>query len=409
MWRCSARRWGSGDPVTTAPLTQQTETRVLIVDDELAVRKVLAAMLEQAGITCVSAGGATEALRVLQTRPIDAVIADLQMPGNSGMDLLAEVRKGHPQLVFLMATGVDDARVGVAAMRQGADDYLIKPLDAEMVMVSLDRAFYKKNLEHEVENYRRHLEEMVGKRTVELRSALERLESSYSSTLDALGSAIDLRDSETAGHSRRVCLYSVKMLKALNGKPEQLENVARGAWLHDIGKLAIPDAILLKPGPLTIEERQVMEQHVEIGYELVRRIPFLAEAAEIIFMHHERCDGSGYPRRLKGKDISLGAKIFAVADTLDAMTSNRPYRKALSFEDARREIESKRETQFDANVVDAFLSIPIEVWKEVREQMAELICGAAARIPTRNAGDSSGTERAARKERSSGFTQSHVQ
>ena len=367
---------------TMPNLSNRAETRVLIVDDELAVRKMLATMLGQAGITCVSAGGAAEALRVLQAGSIDALVADLQMPGGSGMDLLAEVQKGYPHVVFLMATGVDDARVGVAAMRQGADDYLIKPLDAEMVMVSLDRAFHKKYLEQELENYRRHLEEMVEKRTVELQNALERLECSYSSTLDALGSAIDLRDSETAGHSRRVCLYSVKILKALNGTPKQLEDVTRGAWLHDIGKLAIPDAILLKPGPLTIEERLLMQRHVDIGYRLVRRIPFLAEAAEIIHMHHERCDGSGYPRGLTGREITLGAKIFGVADTLDAMTSDRPYRKALSFEDARREIESKRGTQFDADVVDAFLGSSTAEWKEIRERTAEdVICGAALGLP----------------------------
>src|SRR4029077_12740001 len=164
------------------------------------------------------------------------------------------------------------------------------------------------------------------------------VEQTYTDTVDALGAAIDLRDEQTAGHSRRGALYSLKLLRAMNGSSQQMKSLAIGASLHDIGKLGTPDAILLKPGPLTIEERRVMQRHVQIGYDLVKRIPFLSEAAEIVLMHHERCDGSGYPRGLKAPEIPLSAKVFAVADTVDAMTSDRPYRSALPFENAREEI-----------------------------------------------------------------------
>ena len=341
-------------------------TRLLIVDDEAECRKLLAVMLTQAGMSCTTASNGAEALSILQQKPVDAVIADLNMPGLSGLELLAQVRRFYPQQVFLMATGVDDVRVGMQAMRQGADDYLVKPLEADMIVASLERAFHKRRLEKEVENYRQHLEEMVSARTLQLQEALARIERGYADTLDALGSAIDLRDSQTGGHSQRVFLYSIEMLKTLNGTPKQLKSLAMGAWLHDIGKLAIPDAILFKPGPLTGEERKIMETHVQIGYDMVKRISFLADAAEIILAHHERWNGGGYPRGLKGTQIPLGARIFAVADTVDAMTSDRPYHSALPFQAARDEIERKAGILFDSKVADIFLGIPNQTWEAIR-------------------------------------------
>lgn len=348
--------------------------RVLIVDDEASVRKVMAAVLAQAGLRCETAASGDEALQVLETRPIDAVISDLQMPGMSGMELLMKVRQSYPQMVFLMVTGVDDIQVGIQAMRQGADDYLVKPhqVDANIVLASLTRALRVKRLEQEVENYRHHLEEIVAEQTQQLREALRQIERSHDHTLEVLGAAIDLRDSPTAGHSRRVFLNSLEIAKAMGGLENQMRNIAMGAWLHDIGKLAIPDAILLKPGPLTEEERQVMQQHVQIGYDLVKGIPFLADAAEIIFAHHERYDGSGYPRGLKTEEIPVGARIFAVADTFDAMTSDRPYRRALPFGASREVIERGAGTQYDLKVARVFLSVPEETWKRIRRETAAM-------------------------------------
>jgi response regulator RpfG family c-di-GMP phosphodiesterase len=346
--------------------------KVLIVDDEASARNVLATVLAQLGFPCETAASGEEALRILETHLIDAVISDLQMPGVSGMDLLAKARQLYPHLIFLVVTGIDDIHVGIRAMQQGADDYLVKPLqvDSCIISASLTRALHKKRLEQEVENYRHHLENLVGERTKELREALSQLEHSYDATLETLGRAIDLRDNPTAGHSRRVFLYSVEIVKAMGGLDHQLRNIAMGAWLHDIGKLAIPDAILLKPGPLTDEERRVMQGHVQIGYDLVKSIPFLAQAAEIILAHHERCDGSGYPHGLKTEEIPLGARIFGVADTFDAMTSDRPYRAALSLEAARKTIERGAGKQYDQRVVAIFLSIPEELLEKIRGKAA---------------------------------------
>jgi len=344
-------------------------TRVLIVDDEISTRKLLVAMLREAGVRCKTAACADEGLNVLETESVDAVLSDLQMPGVSGMQFLAQVRPRYSHLAFLMITGVDDIQVGVEAMKRGADDYLVKPLQLEVVMASLERALEKKRLQQEVENYRRHLEEMVGERTQQLRSALLQIERSYEDTLEALGAAIDLRDSETAGHSRRVAMYSTKIAKELDVAEHELKTIIRGAWLHDIGKLATPDAILLKPGALTQEEWRIMQRHAEIGYDLVKRIPFLAQAAEIILSHHERWDGSGYPRGLKARDIPLGARVFAVADTVDAMTSDRPYRSALSFEETEEEIRRGSGSRYDSQVANVFLSVGIENWKAMRRSI----------------------------------------
>jgi cyclic di-GMP phosphodiesterase len=342
--------------------------RLLIVDDEISQRNVLAVMVGQTGMACKTVPGAKDALSLLRTEPFDAVIADLNMPGLSGMELLKEVRRHYPHMAFIMVTGTDDARLGVEAMRWGADDYLIKPLQIDVVMVSLDRAFRNKNLEQEVEHYRLNLEEMVCKRTVQLKSVLAQVERGYADTLEALGAAIDMRDGQTAGHSRRVALCSIEILTRMHGTPRQLKNLAMGAWLHDIGKLAVPDAILLKPGPLTEEERRIIQGHAQIGYELVCRIPFLKDAAEIILTHHERWNGSGYPQGLIGREIPVNARIFAVVDTVDAMTSDRPYHAALPFQAAREEIERYAGIYFDSQVASVFLSIPNQTWEAVREQ-----------------------------------------
>jgi response regulator RpfG family c-di-GMP phosphodiesterase len=373
------RTAGSRNRVVEAAVQQPSAMRVLVVDDETSVRKLLAVMLEESAISHESAPGGAEALKFLSREPFDAVISDLQMPGMSGLDLLAQVRRQYPNLAFLMATGVDDIRVGLQAMHQGADDYLVKPLQMDAVTMSLERAVQRKRMERELDNYRRHLEEMVAERTQEIQTALQLVERSYGETLEALGEAIDLRDSETAGHSRRVSLYSIKILTGIGGTEEQLRSVAMGAWLHDIGKLAIPDAILLKPGPLTSEERRAMQRHSQIGYDLVKRISFLAEAAEIVLLHHERCDGSGYPLGLKGPDIPLGAKIFAVSDTVDAMTSDRPYRSARTFQEAREQVQLGSGRLYDNQVADIFLSIPNETWEAIRSETRAQTEGADVR------------------------------
>ena len=349
---------------------EKTEPRILLVDDESAVWQILGEKLGRSGFEWRGTSSAEEALECLKTEAFDAVVSDLKMPGMTGLQFLAEAQKQYPHLAFVMATGEDDIRVAVEAMKHGADDYLVKPFHLDAAVESLRRALRKKFMEEELERYRRQLEEMVEQRTHQLQLAMRRIERAYDETLEALGAALDLRDTETAGHSRRVSLYCLEIARAMGCTNEQLKTIARGSYLHDIGKIGIPDAVLLKQGKLTPEEMAVMQTHVRIGYELLSRIPFLSSAAEIVLAHQERYDGNGYPQGLAGEEIPLGARIFAIADTLDAMTSDRPYRQALPFATAREEVIRESGKQFDPDVVRVFLSFPEETWENIRRHVA---------------------------------------
>jgi putative nucleotidyltransferase with HDIG domain len=294
------------------------------------------------------------------------MISDLRMPEISGLDLLREVRRTHPHMAFLMVTATDDTQVGVQAMKDGADDYLVKPFQLENVLWSVNRALERKGLERELEGHRRRLEQMVDQRSRQLQAAMKRTEQAHDDTLEALAAALDFRDNETAGHCRRVTGYCLEIAGLLGCSEAELPVITCGAYLHDIGKIGIPDAILLRPGKLTEAERAIMQTHARKGYELVRRVAFLADAADIILAHHERYDGTGYPQGLVAEGIPLAARIFAVADTLDAMTSDRPYRRALPYAAARAEIIRESGRQFDPRVVEAFLSIPSSRFEAVR-------------------------------------------
>lgn len=361
-------RDGADETTRGATLGPAKRARVLVVDDDPALCRMLQAVLVEASVDCESVLNPLEAVERSRSEEFDAIISDLNMPGISGMELLARVRRAHPRCGFVMMTGTEDLQVAVQAMRSGADDYLVKPLQADAILASLERCLAKKGLERELDDYRLKLESIVRDRTVQLRTALRQTERSYEETLEALGAAIDLRDNETAGHSRRVCLYSLEIAERLSRPRTELVALARGAWLHDIGKLAIPDAILRKPGPLTQEERATMQTHVPIGYDMVSRISFLADAAAVVRTHHERHDGKGYVQGLKGDDIPCNARIFAVADAFDAITSDRPYRAAQEISVAQKQIRAQSGTQFDPWVVEAFLAVSAQEWMTLRVQ-----------------------------------------
>lgn len=226
---------------------------------------------------------------------------------------------------------------------------------------------------------RRQVEGELRKAKEVAEAATNRVELTYDETLEALGAALDLRDNETAGHSRQVTRYCLELARRVGGSGEKLKDIERGAYLHDIGKIGTPDAILLKPGKLTPEEREIMEQHARVGYELLSGIEFLQEAAKIVYTHQERYDGKGYPQGLAGEAIPLGARIFAVADTFDAMTSNRPYRKALPLATALEEIRNESGRQFDPEMVRVLNTIPLTVWECIRREVAGLGGSAASR------------------------------
>jgi len=343
--------------------------RALLVDDEPSVCLVLSEGLSAEGYDCQACLSAEDALDLMQREPFDIVITDLRMPGMSGLELLEKAHKEYPRTAFLMVTGEDDVRLGIRAMKLGAVDYLLKPIELEAVVASVQRALEIKRMELELENYRRNLEGIVEQRTKQLQAAMRRIEMTYDETLEALGGALDLRDAETGGHSQRVSRYCLEIATAMGCSSEQMRQIARGSYLHDIGKIGIPDAILLKEGKLSADETRVMQTHARLGYDMVSRIAFLAGASEIVLTHQERHDGTGYPQGLVGDEIPLGARIFVVADTLDAMTSDRPYRRALPFSTAKAEIIRESGRQFDPKVVQAFLSTPDNVWEKIRHDV----------------------------------------
>ncbi len=350
-------------------VTETSKGTLLLLDDEPAVCALLSERLTMEGYSCRTCHSGQEALALMAKEPFDLVVSDIRMPVMTGMDFLAEAQPKYPHSAYLMVTAEDDVRVGIQAMKQGAYDYLVKPIHMDALVASIERALAIKRMELELESYRRDLEQKVEARTKQLEAAMKRIELTYDETLEALGAALDLRDTETAGHSQRVSRYCLEMASAMGASKEELRQILRGSYLHDIGKIGIPDAILLKEGKLTPGEMAVMQNHVRIGYDLVCRIAFLAPAAAIVLTHQERWDGTGYPQGLVGEEIPLGARIFAVADTLDAMTSDRPYRKALPFAAARDEITRYSGRQFDPEVVRIFLSLPEQLWENIRREV----------------------------------------
>jgi putative nucleotidyltransferase with HDIG domain len=351
---------------------------ILVVDDEVASGQVLSVRLKLAGFRSSFVSSGEQALGILAGSHVDGVLSDLKMPGFSGLELLNRIRRDYPSLAFLLLVGRNDAHIGAQAIKDGADDYLLKPVEAKDVLRNLRRALDRKRVEREALELQKRLEQLVFERTAQLRSALQSAEESYENTLLALGAALDLRDGQTADHSRRVCEYSLEIGRRMGCSEIQLKSLSQGALLHDIGKLAIPDSILSKPGKLTPEEWNTMRGHVQIGYDLVSRIPFLRDAADLVLSHHERYDGTGYPRGLQREQIPLSARIFAVADAFDAMTSPRPYQATRRVSQAIEEIALKTGRQFDPQVVQTFLDIPTEVLKEIHGEQKERTYGRPA-------------------------------
>ncbi len=344
-------------------------SRILIVDDEQQLRSMVAATLTRQNFEVRMASGEAEAIKWLDRESFDLVLSDLILHDGYGTDLLDKLRATQPQTPLVLVTAVQDIGTAIASMRRGAYDYLLKPFERDQLLTTVERALEHRSSIHETMVYRENLEEIVRARTKQLRQAITDIERSYDITLEALGDALDLKDSETEGHSRRVTAYTIALARAMNVEIEQIKIIARGAFLHDIGKMAIPDSILRKPGKLNTSEQTLMREHCERGYDILHKIPYLKDVAEIVYSHQEHYDGTGYPRRLVGDQIPLGARIFAVADTLDAITSDRPYRRASSFDIAREEILRCSGTQFDPTVVEVFIKVPSRLWVDLRREI----------------------------------------
>jgi putative nucleotidyltransferase with HDIG domain len=344
--------------------------RILVVDDEEPIREIVASMLGTAGYACKQAASGLEALAILTSgEEFELMLSDLMMADLDGIGLLERTKEKYPDMPVVMVTAVHDISVALAAIRNGAYDYLLKPFEREQLLNTVSRALENRRLKVENRIYQTNLESLVKARTDQLQTAMGNLERSYDITLEALGDALDLKDRETEGHSKRVTAFTIAIARAMGLPRDQINTIARGAFLHDIGKMAIPDKILNKPGKLEPEEFNIMKEHAHLGYQIVKKIPFLAEAAEIVYSHQERFDGSGYPRGLRGEQIPLGARIFSVADTLDAITSDRIYRPKQTLGAAREEIAKWAGRQFDPEVVKVFLEMPDNIWEDLRKEI----------------------------------------
>jgi putative nucleotidyltransferase with HDIG domain len=341
-------------------------SRILIVDDEPPIRALLGEHLRQEGFHVTLAHNGAAALEVLTKDQFELVLTDVRMPGMSGLELLAEIVRTYPGVGVLMLTACEDLTLAVNAMRIGALDYVLKPFRLAELTLSVQGALQRRQNLVEQTQRMRLLEETVNERTAELRKLLDSLHDASEITLEALVAALDAREHETQAHSKRVSEYTLYLAREMSVDALDLDVIRRGAMLHDIGKIGIPDSILLKPGKLTDEEWVGMQKHPQIGYWILAGIEALKPASDIVLSHHERHDGNGYPRKLSADQIPLGARIFSVADCLDVMTSDRPYRKALSYEDARSEITRFSGSQFDADVVKYFLRVRPDVWTEIR-------------------------------------------
>ena len=346
--------------------------RVLIVDDDRQVRDVLHEIFLSNGYKCEVANDGREGLEAFQaTRPL-LTVTDVKMPAMDGLELLKAVRGLDPDAAVIMLTGVADVKTAIESLKVGAYDFILKPVNLDELLISAERAIERRQLLVERREYQVTLERRVDEATRDLALTLRELQETYRSTLEALGCAIDTRDVETEAHSRRVHGYTLTIARAFGVPERHLRDIEHGVLLHDIGKIGIPDAILLKPGPLTPEEWIMMRTHPELGRRLIERIPFLRGAVPIVYHHHEKWDGTGYPLGLRHEAIPLGARIFAVADALDAMLFDRPYSKAISYDAARKEIQRCAGAHFDPAVVQTFLSIPQAVFEEIQRRSLKL-------------------------------------
>ncbi len=362
----------SSEPEIDTEPGRDANSNILIVDDDRQVRDVISVLLSEEGYAVTAAASADMAVDLASKSETHLIISDLKMPVHDGLWLLDQVRKESPDTSVIMLTGFGDTEAAVECLRRGATDYLLKPPKVTDLIRAIERALSRRRIDLARRRYQKRLERKVQDKTAELVAALEEVEGSYENTLRALVAALDAREHETSDHSQRVVRFTKAIARVLGFSGMELADIGRGALLHDIGKIGVPDSILLKPGPLTKEEWVEMRRHPEIGFHILETIPFLQTPAQIVLSHQERFDGGGYPRGLAREEIPIGARIFAIADTFDAITSDRPYRKGQGYDAARAEIRRCSGTQFDPACVEAFLSIDNVRLGEIRAAVAQL-------------------------------------
>jgi len=337
--------------------------KLLIVDDEEPVRRAMERILERRGYDCTTAPDVVTAREVLANEGFELVLSDMNMPGESGLELVKTVVVEYPDTATVMCTGMDDADLARTAIEVGAYGYIVKPFEPNEVVIAVVNALRRRELELENRNHREHLEDMVKARTSELWSAISDLERtqkelrvSREETIERLSIAAEFKDMETAAHIRRMSLYCALLAERVGLDSARCEQLRLASQMHDVGKIGIPDNVLLKPGPLEPDEWKTMKQHSAIGHRILSNSEshLLNLAAVVALTHHERMDGTGYPQGLVEDDIPLEGSIAAVADVFDALTTDRVYRKAFPLGEALEIMRSERGDHFHPKILDSF-------------------------------------------------------
>src|SRR6185437_8887738 len=355
--------------------------RVLIVDDEEPIRRLLGYMLQSHGYEAVLAADAREARLRLDETPFALVLCDVNMPGESGMDLIRHTFRQHPHTAAIMVTGLDSPLLANAALDMGAFGYIIKPFEANEVLINVANALRRRRLEIESRLARENLEDVVRTRTMALQQALEWLERSEKElrlsreeTIQRLAIAAEFRDSATAQHIQRMSHYCELLARRYGLSSERCDLIRTASPMHDIGKIGTPDHVLLKLGKFTQDEFNVIAQHAEIGYRILAGsdAELLKVAAVIAYTHHERFDGTGYPRRLQGEAIPIEGRIAAIADAFDALTTQRVYKPAFELNHAIELMVKHRSEHFDPELLDVFVASTDEVAR-IHDQYADRV------------------------------------
>jgi len=344
--------------------------RILIVDDEETIRQHLDRLLTMHGYACTLAADSQEARRHLAQEPFALMLCDVNMPGESGLHLVKQVLREYPFTAAVMVTGMDDPVIADIALKSGAYGYILKPFEANEVLINVANALRRRQLEIENQSHLDKLEDTVLARTEALRRTIHRLEEaqqelrlSREETVQRLALAAEFRDTDTARHLRRMSLYCAVLARRYGLEPDRCELIQIASPMHDIGKIGTPDHILLKPGKFSPEEFEVITRHSEMGRHILdgSEAELLKLAALIAWTHHEKFDGTGYPRRLSGDAIPLEGRIAAIADTFDALTTKRVYKPAFSLEQTLDIMREGRGKHFDPSLLDTFLGAVDEV------------------------------------------------
>jgi putative nucleotidyltransferase with HDIG domain len=334
--------------------------KILIIDDELAPRESIRMVLKDK-YAVTTASGAHEGLDMMSQRPVDLVVMDIKMPKMDGISALQQIKKKHPDTEVVLLTAYASLDTARDAIRFGAFDYLIKPFDKDNVLLVVEKGLKKRRANKGLQLERDILLDRATYLEEQVENARNNVMKYYEGTVEALNSSIDAKDHYTFNHSSRVAKLSSMLAEAYGVDQKTIKEIMHAASIHDIGKIGIEENILNKNGKLTDDEYEHIKQHPAIGARIIQSIPFLGEAIPVILHHHERYDGEGYPEGIKGDNIPLVARIVGVADAVDAMLSNRPYRAALSVDDVLKELKDKAGTQFDSNIVNLILTGKVSI------------------------------------------------